>query len=324
MTAKKQLPVAFLLCSVSTALALILLSGCNLLLGNDKRSLSQHADPNVVSADAAMDAATDAGEDAGPAHDGGSAEPGACGGVAFRQCVPNAIDMGTQACGDCGAGTRTRERGCTISCQWASWSEWSECREPADVCKPGATEEKMEACGNCNLGTRKTTRTCTSSCGWSDWSPGICAEKAETCMPGMIRPLADVGCGTMCGHAAQSQTCSNSCAWGPVMAGMCTSEGMCKPGTTRMAADGGCNPNYCNKGVQPRMETCTQSCTWGTPTTTGMCTIPTNVCRPMDLGGTGMRCRVNDPGYGERCYNSTAAAANACTWTGVREAFSGC
>jgi hypothetical protein len=307
----------------SLALALWVCSGCNLVLDNEKRSLSQRAvEPTAHDAGAPVDAAADGGESEAGLRDG-SADLHTCGSNPFPECTPGAIDMGTQACGDCGAGTQTRMRGCTIECRLASWSPWSDCQEPADICKPGMAQEMMEACGECGLGMRKTTRSCMSSCGWSDWSPQSCSGDESACHPGAILKLADVGCGTMCGHASQTQTCNARCGWDPMVTGMCTSEGMCKPGTTRMAAAGGCNANYCNKGVQQQMETCTQGCAWGTPTAAaGGCTIPSNVCRPMDLGGMGSRCRPNDSGYRESCSNSTAGAS-ACTWGG-RQADSSC
>lgn len=308
-------------CSVvSIAIALTVASGCNLILDNEKRSLSRRVvDSNVANDAEVPDSSVDGSEqDSGP-----TPETRRCGGDPFPQCAPNAIDMGTEACGGCGAGTRTRQRGCTIDCRWASWSAWSDCVEPAEICKPGDTQEKMEACGNCNLGMRKTTRSCTSTCGWSDWNPEACIVDESTCAPGTVWPLTEIGCGAMCGRSTQTRTCNASCAWDPVVTGMCMSEGVCKPGETRMAAPAGCNENYCNKGVQQRTETCTQSCTWGTPTAIGTCAIPTNVCRPTDLGAaTGWRCRPNDPGYREVCNGSTVGAA-ACTWSS-REAYSGC
>jgi hypothetical protein len=311
-------------CSVAS-LALAIVSGCNLVLDNEKRWLSQHlVDSNVLNDSGAPDGAVVSGEDSGPKKDSGS-EILPCGGTLFPQCTPNALEMDTEACGDCGAGTRTRQRGCAMDCRWASWSEWSECEKAAEVCKPGQTDEKMEPCGNCGFGTRKTSRSCTRTCGWSDWSPEACTGDESTCKTGAILPLPEIGCGAMCGRATQTQTCNASCGWDPVVTGACMSEGVCKPGVTRMATPGGCNPDYCNKGVEQRIETCTQSCTWGAPTATGMCSIPANICRPADLGSTtGWRCRPNDPGFREMCNASTAAAPNACTWSGTREPWSGC
>jgi hypothetical protein len=309
-------------CSVvSFALALTLVSSCNLVLDNEKRSLSQRFDSTIPSDVGAPDSAVDSGQESGPIGDADSG-PETCGGEPFPQCVPNMIDMDMESCGECGLGTRTRQRGCTMNCRWASWSEWSACEQPAEVCKPGMTEMNMESCGNCDVGMRKTSRTCTRTCGWSDWNPEACIGAEATCKPETILHLPDIGCGAMCGHSTQTQTCNASCGWDPAVTGACMSEGMCKPGVTRMATPGGCNPDYCNKGVQQRIETCTQSCTWGTPTAMGMCTIPTTVCRPMDLGGMGYRCRQNDPGYREPCNASTSP--NACTWSGTREPFAGC
>jgi hypothetical protein len=302
-------------------LALSLLSGCNLLLDNEKRSLAGESVGSIGMSDAMPAApAADGGDDAGP---DAAMTPSMCGGNTAPQCTPNAIDEDTGACGDCGAGTRTRQRGCSMECRWGSWSDWTECNAPADVCVPGTTQTNMESCGECNLGMRMTSRSCTSSCGWSDWMPGPCMEDEAVCHPGATMTGTPIACGDMCGHASQTQTCNASCAWSKVQSGMCVTEGVCKPGEMRMSTPGGCNSAYCNKGVQQRIETCTASCTWGPPTPTGSCTIPSGVCRPTDLGGKGYRCRANDNGFRDPCYPSTASADLACTY-GPRQAFAGC
>lgn len=306
-------------------LALWLVSACNLVLDNEKRSLKSGLVDSSSSRDAATsELAADGGDRDGDPDPSDAATQRSCGGNRFPQCLPNAIEPGVEACGECGIGMRTRQRGCTIDCRWGSWSEWSDCQEPAGACTPGAPDEKMEPCGECNLGTRKTTRSCTSSCGWSDWTPESCTEPESSCHPGEIMKLADLSCGTMCGHASQTRTCNASCNWEPIATGMCVSSGTCTPGKTRMSAPAGCNESYCNKGVQQRIETCTASCSWGTPTAMGTCTIPNGVCRPLDKGGTiGYRCRPGDPGFRDPCRPSTASPELACTY-GPREAFAGC
>jgi hypothetical protein len=303
-------------------LVLAIVSGCNLVLDNEKRSLAS----GLLDPGGAPDAAVTE-----PAADGGERDSGAdaakplrtCGGNPFPQCQPNAIQPDTVACGECGVGTMTRQRGCSIECRWGSWSDWSECQAPEEACTPGMVVDNMEACGECGLGTRKTSRSCTSSCGWSDWTPGPCMEDEATCHPGATMTLPEIACGDMCGRASQKRVCNASCGWGPLETGMCTTEGACKPGASRMSSAGGCNPSYCNKGVQQRVETCTASCAWGAPTPTGTCTIPSGVCRPADQGGMGFRCRPGDAGFRDPCYPSTASAALACTY-GPREASASC
>lgn len=299
------------------AIALSAAVSCNLVLDNEKRKLSaiesSDAGPVIVMiADSGTPAAVDSGSDAG-----------VCGAAEFPECTPGEIEMGMEACGDCGAGTRTRQRGCAIDCSWGSWSPWGNCQQPDEVCKPGETEERMEACGFCMLGMRKSTRSCTSSCGWSDWMPETCIEDEANCEPGALKVHADKPCGDMCGLATQTQTCNASCKWDPIASGACISHAECTPGETRMLDAIGCNPAYCNKGIQPRMQVCADSCTWAQPAPMGSCTIPDGVCRPMDLGGSGWRCKPNERGYRETCAPSTAAPETACTWRG-RQADSSC
>jgi hypothetical protein len=293
------------------AFALFVTSGCNLVLDNEKRKLSPLIDgveagvPDIMIVDSGPPVVIDPDVDAGE-----------CSGTEFPECTPNMLDTDMESCGRCGAGTRTRERGCGADCRWHSWSTWGECDEPAEVCTPGDADPIMEACGNCGLGMRKSTRICTSSCSWSDWMPEACVEDESNCSPNTTMKLDDLPCGDMCGRASQIQTCNANCQWGPVVSGECVPHGECKPGTTRMADPAGCNATYCNKGIQLRAQTCTAECSWSAPTASGACTIPDGICRPMDLGGVGSRCIPNDRGYRETCAMSTAAPANACTWRG--------
>ena len=301
------------------ALALLAAASCNLVLDNEKRTLSPSAIEGYDAGPAVVVVVDSGASSKGDA----SSDAGACGDVEFPECTPGEVQPGMESCGECGAGTRTRQRGCTFDCRWASWSPWSECQEPAGICKPGRTEENTEACGYCGLGMRKTTRSCTSSCGWSDWTPQACIEDESNCSPGMVMRLPDKACGTMCGQASQTRTCNSSCQWDPIVTGECVSHAECAPGATRMVDAVGCNPAYCNKGIQQRIQLCTDSCTWAPPAPTGGCTFPEGVCRPMDLGGMGFRCKPNDRGFRETCTPSTAAPAEACMWRG-RQADSSC
>jgi hypothetical protein len=299
-------------CSVwGIAFAMLVASGCNLVLDNEKRKLSPLFDgveagvPDVTIIDSGPPIVIDAGNDAGQ-----------CSGTEFPECAPNMLDTGRESCGVCGSGTRTRERQCSAECRWESWGPWSECDEPASVCMPGDEDQSMEACGFCGLGMRKTTRICTSMCSWSDWMPEACVEDESNCSPLTTMRFPDIPCGDMCGRASQIQTCGMDCKWGPILTGECITQAECKPGATRMAEPEGCNATYCNKGIQQRMQTCTAECTWSAPAATGACTIPEGVCRPMDLGGTGTRCIPNDRGYRQTCALSTEPPANRCTWRG--------
>lgn len=307
----------------AVSLAAWLMAGCNLLLDNEKRSLTSSlgGDPPDGSVDPAPDSGpVDAGADAAIMSmmslcDSPSA-----------QCTPNALDDGTEACGLCGSGMKTRQRGCSAECRWGPWSEWSDCQINPDACMPGMTQRVMEPCGNCNLGTRWTQRSCTEDCYWEDWQPEECMEPEGTCTPKQVMKLAEQSCGpSECGVQRPTKTCNDQCQWGNVVAGVCdVTTVVCAPGQTQMAAAVGCNANFCNKGKQQQIQTCTKSCTWGPPTPMGSCTIPEGVCRPLDQGGNlGYRCRQGDPGYREVCRMSTASPDIACTY-GPREKFSGC
>ena len=95
----------------AVALALCAMS-CNLVLDNEKRKLSPALESYdagpviVVIVDSGTTSAVDAGSDSG-----------ACGAAEFPECTPGEIGMSMEACGNCGAGTRTRQRGCSIECR---------------------------------------------------------------------------------------------------------------------------------------------------------------------------------------------------------------
>lgn len=178
-------------------------------------------------------------------------------------------------------------------------------------------------CGPCGTDRLVSKRKCTTNCGWSDWSPEVCEMSPDHCAPGATRNLEDVACGQRCGIAKRTQTCNAMCTWDAVVMSACTKQGVCTPGDQMAAMPAGCNAEYCNKGVQPQVSVCTPSCTWGTPQASGKCEYPDDVCRPADLMGTGYRCILNDPGYRQVCYPSTASPALRCTW-GPREQFPGC
>jgi hypothetical protein len=292
-------------------------------LNNDKRALEREV--GVAGSDSVP--LLDAGGDADVSDPGGRrADSGAansCTTMKSPECMPMKIDTDMRACGPCGAGVQTRMRGCSVRCSWGAWSAWTDCQLPDGVCTPGEPDQKQETCGNCGSGTRKSTRTCEGSCAWSNWNQEPCVEDETKCEPGSEMPLPDISCDSMCGRATQKRVCSDSCEWG-TETGACAALGVCLPGQTRTADSTGCNANFCNKGLQARIETCTQNCMWGAPTNSGSCAIPTGVCRPVDLGGMmGWRCRANDRGYRELCYDSTASETDRCTYHG-REAYPAC
>ena len=312
--------------------ALSIGTGCNLILDNEQRALREplvEPKPDASREDDAstmLDASTDASVDAStPEPDAGEPDagrfPSSCLGTgSVPECTPGKSMAEKKGCGMCDLGQQMRERSCNADCTWAEWSEWTECLEYDDVCTPGKTDEQPTGpCGDCNTGTGKRTRVCRDSCGWSDWSEIQCTPSPDHCAPGTEEPLDPVACPGMCATQTVRRRCTDACTWDAPVMGACTSQGVCMPGETRMTMTG-CNSDYCNKGVQQQMETCSQTCSWDAPVAVGMCSIPTNVCRPLDLGGTrGWRCRPNDAGYREFCHMSTAPEDQRCTWDGTRD-----
>jgi hypothetical protein len=318
------------------ALGLGFATGCNLVLGNDRRSLSNDQTDPVVSSDGgsvirrppAIDAGADGGagmrDNAATASDAG-ADAASCTSSSLAPfCIPGQSATESRACGLCGRAQQMRARMCLDGCSWTPFTPWSACTEPAGMCTPGETQRRQEPCGACGAGSRMSTRTCNEGCGWTEWSPGECAQDPDRCMPGTSLELLPVQCGSRCGTARQTRTCNQDCRWDAPVTQDCAGEGACAPGDTERTGSVGCNQAYCNKGIQPQLRTCSDRCQWGTPMNTGSCTIPSGVCRPEDQGGTGWRCRPNDPGFREFCYDSTESARDRCTWKGNREEYSGC
>lgn len=308
-------------CAVLAASAL---SGCNLLLDNEKRSLRTDSIGTAGGIPYPMlDGSISSGEPPPPLPptDGGS-DTGDC--TTSMACMPGEAFMAQERCGSCMKGTRSRQRLCTDTCQWGKWDEWSECEMPEGLCKPGDKGMMMQSCGACDKGVQKAERTCTDACTWGNWSMSSCVIDEALCEPGSRMEMPAVSCDTMCGKMQQTRVCSSSCQWGAVESGECEGQGECLPGATRMV-EAGCNPQYCNKGVQKQQQKCTQVCTWGAPTNMGNCDIPMGeVCRPKDLGSTmGYRCIQGDPGFGEVCQPSTASEALRCTY-GARQMVQGC
>jgi hypothetical protein len=332
-------PVSRLLGLLSAmALSLSAAVGCNLLLDNDKRVLRSSilpspdagnepdAGPSIVP-DAGQDASA-RGADAGTVDtgepDAGRAPAGCPGTGRIPECSPGTPDTDDAKCGLCDRGKMERNRTCNADCTWGEWSEWGRCLDFPNACKPGEVEGEMTGpCGDCNSGKGTRTRTCTIACGWTDWSPIVCTPDPLRCTPGTVEMLEPIACSGMCSSRTPTRKCNDACSWDDPNPGQCTAQGVCMPGATRMTAVG-CNPDVCNKGEGQQMETCNASCMWGSPVPIGMCPIPSNVCRPVDLGGKGWRCRPNDPGFREHCNASTTREAVRCTWNGARDSHDEC
>lgn len=121
------------------------------------------------------------------------------------ECAAGTTEMGTQGCGDCGAGTQTRTRTCDPACSWEAWSDWGTCMT-GTTCTAGTTDRETRACGNCNTGTQSRTRTCSATtCTWGAWGTWSTCSGGGACAPGATR----AGSCDPCSH----QVCSTSCAW---------------------------------------------------------------------------------------------------------------
>jgi hypothetical protein len=330
---------------VSLVLCICAATGCNLVLGNDPRSLAgsmtgpnatTDAGPTPPSEDAAVDSGADTGPaggaaaiDAGPMMstdprpDAGPPAEGCASPDHSAECMPGKIGDQVQGCGLCKRGLQTRTRVCGETCGWGAYSEWTMCEEDPDACKPGDVQERVSQCGPCDSGRLISRRTCTDNCGWSEWSAEMCELDPLYCMPGVTRSLPDLPCGQRCGVIKQTQMCSATCTWNVAMRSACMEAGVCTPGETQAAPNVGCNAEYCMKGVQPQHQVCSTACMWGPPTDNGTCSIPNTICRPADLGGMGYRCSLTNSGYREPCIPSTASAASRCTF-GPREPFPSC
>ncbi|GMV41088.1 MAG: hypothetical protein AMXMBFR64_28040 [Myxococcales bacterium] len=135
------------------------------------------------------------------------------GGGGGGECNPGQVQ--SQACGQCGAKTRTCTSGST-------WGAWTGCNGQGP-CAPGATQN--QGCGACG----HQSRTCTAACQWGGWSG--CAAQGE-CVAGATQQQ---GCGN-CGH--QTRTCGGGCSWGGWSG--CMGEGPCAPGASQTEACGDC------------------------------------------------------------------------------------
>jgi hypothetical protein len=124
----------------------------------------------------------DAGGDAGQSVLDGEVPlpPVPCGGSGAI-CQANEPGVESEACGDCGSGTRTRTRACAADgCSWGEWSAWGACGGEHTACAPGAKETRSAACTTC--GSRTQARTCSpDTCTWGAWSDTSACTWCEQC-----------------------------------------------------------------------------------------------------------------------------------------------
>lgn len=163
--------------------------------GNTDRDWTPYRRPTDASAP--RDSGADAWAEAGlspPCEDGGLV------------CTPGAVEPGTEKCGDCDLGRRTRSRTCQPDgCGWSEWTAWSECTGSTAECPAGKVEPKSQPCGWCNSGTQTQTRTCGNDCKWGPWSAfGACGDVTAECAPNSYR---------CCGAGKWEWCYLNSCKW---------------------------------------------------------------------------------------------------------------
>lgn len=177
------------------------------------------------------------------------------------ECTEGMVETGSEACGTCGTGTRTRTRTCSGSCSWGEWSAFGACMGGGTgECAPGETQMESEACGNCGTGSRSRSRSCdATTCAWGAWSAFGTCSGGGTCAPGATRGCAN---GDSCGH----EVCSGSCTWGSCSPTTPTSERGClriRPGTS---GPEGNNYRCCSRsGADPTgWQFCLPSCVWST------------------------------------------------------------
>lgn len=126
-------------------------------------------------------------------------------------CAPGALMMGSEPCGVCASGTRTRARMCGSGCDWDAWAAWGACVGESG-CMPGTPQMDSRPCGACGSGTQIRTRACDSSCGWPGWSGWGACSGASGCTPGTMQTQTQ-GCGDCGGTQDRTRTCDSSCAW---------------------------------------------------------------------------------------------------------------
>jgi hypothetical protein len=254
---------------------------------------------------------TKPGEPGGPDDDAGEPEPGNSGaGVGGSEAGAG----GSAA----GAGGSTAEAGGNAAGRpggEAGKGDETGCAAPVRVCSPGDSAQEMASCGFCGSGMKVVTRVCTDQCAWAAPTESSCQQDPGRCEPGTedMRPEACGACGL--GERVTTRLCTDTCEWGAPTPGACVGvpETACETGQTR-TRDVACGPNFCNKGVQQQVSTCTGQCTWGEYADSGGCNVDqARFCQPFNLGGRPpFRCCA--PGRWEHCYDQGTPAE--CTWTG--------
>lgn len=131
--------------------------------GSSPADASAPLDARAPDAATPPEAGAPAEAGAAPGPDAAMPPPAPCGGRA-PVCRADEAGRESEACGNCGSGTRSRTRSCAADgCSWGAWGSWSECSGQSG-CKPGDTSAcaPADSCGN---------RVCTARCTWSDCQP---------------------------------------------------------------------------------------------------------------------------------------------------------
>jgi hypothetical protein len=131
---------------------------------------------------------TDSGPDTGMMPDTGPPDAGPP--DASCECLPDAVESTTQACGRCGS--QPISRSCGADCRWGPWGVIGACSGEGG-CTPGAIDGYAQACGFCNNGSQSCNRTCDASCNWGGYLCGACT--GEVFCSGLDGPVCETGMG---------------------------------------------------------------------------------------------------------------------------------
>lgn len=279
-------------------LPLCFVVACNWLLDNEERSYD---------VDSGVDAGAARGGSAGAAAHGGDADAGADSDDAGKP-GPGGHQAGA---GASDAGPPERDAGQPD----AGRPDQTGCAARIRACSPGDSAEEAAPCGPCDSGMKIVSRVCTDACTWAPPSESSCRIDPVRCDPGTTDTHPEPCGACNLGERSVTRVCSATCDWSEPTPGPCLGvpETACEAGAT-LERNVPCDPNYCNKGVQHQVATCTAQCSWGDYANSGACNIDhARFCRPFNLGGRPpFRCCA--PGSWEHCYDQGTPAE--CTWTG--------
>jgi|GEM_PF-2888924 len=160
--------------------------------------------------------------------------------------LPDACTAGadeSEACGDCGA----RSRSCSATCEWSAWGPCEATVGGAGACDDGngCTDDSCAAGGSCVHVDNQASCDDGDACTVGDvCQGGGCAGAPRDCDDGNLCTDDSCGAATGCVHSPSVSACDdgNACTLGDVCQG-----GACVPGAARDCDDGeGCTNDGCD------------------------------------------------------------------------------